>query len=159
MHGNTLKAAVTKHGHLSGDELAKALREDPKDYNEAEQREIYDAIGDQIRQQLKDMGTNEGPQVAPGKALYDKWRGSWVPVDIVTNPFDGTKMVITWRFDRLETKPNKTNIPLTPRQAELFNTSRQLEAAITPTEQLYPAGDTTPIYHRKPNPFQVQTLQ
>lgn len=95
-----------------------------------------------------------GPVAPPGKKLYDKWMGSWVPVETVTNPFDQKTIVITWKFERKGTKANKTNIPLEEAAAKLFNETRRLQAAITPTEQLYPAGSTEDILHELPNPFQ-----
>jgi hypothetical protein len=157
MHANALSAAVKRHGHLASKaaELTEALKADPKGFSEDEIQEIFTAITEPVG---VNKALNGLPAAPAGKQLYDKWRGSWVPTKTIRNPFSGQDMVIQWRFDRLEQKANKTNIPLTEREAELFNTTRRLQSATTPTEQLYLAGTAEPIFDNLPNPFEVQTV-
>ncbi len=82
-----------------------------------------------------------------GKKLYDKWRGQWVASR--QERIRGSRDMLTteWTFERLDTKANKTGIPLEDHQYATFNNGHFMALGKTATEMLYPHGDKTdPIF-------------
>lgn len=179
IHKATVAAAIRKYGALEDEGLLQALKIDEKKWSEEEIDELYEAITANqasekaqadARQLAIDIakagnpgqpaGEAKPPSVNGGKLtvekkLYDKWRGSWMPYEKMNNPATGKDIVITWRFERSGMSPNKTDIRLTEDQAKLFNSGKQLRSMNTPTEQLFPAGQTADIFDRLANPFLV----
>ena len=144
LHHKTLAAAVEKYGHLSAKapELTAALKADEKGWTDDEIQEIFDKI------------TQSKPEAKPSlNKLYDKHRGEWKASKSLRNGF-----VTEWVFVPDSAGPNKTGIPMTPEQAELFNSTRRLRQGKTPTEQLYPHGQNIPIYDRPENPYEEVNL-
>ena len=96
-------------------------------------------VDDQIDEATKAIAGDTYPSgrvAPPGKKLYDKWRGQWKAIDTRKNPFGPEQTVVKWRFEYLESKPNKTGIPMSAGEAEIFNGTQENACAGVPTEQL-----------------------
>lgn len=102
-------------------------------------------------QPKKETPVNDDPNSSiRGKKLYDIFRGSWYPVEVVTG-FDGKDLVVKWEFRKIG-KAIKTGIPCEPAKADFFNQGKYLRVGKVETEQMFEQGSEEARFDTLPNP-------
>jgi hypothetical protein len=151
MHHKTREAAVKRmkeaNPHITDAEILIELNK----------MEPGPKIDDEIGEATKAIAGETYPSgrvSPPGKKLYDKWRGQWKAVQKVKNPFGNEEKIVKWQFEYLESKPNRTGIPLTVGEAEIFNNTRKMPVAGVPTEQVAIHGTKPDIFYDLTAEFQ-----
>lgn len=162
MHYKTKEAAIKRYFKEEIPVSAEVIK---ADYHDAEPEDIAEIIdGVLLAITVKDKAPEpssaypSGRIAPPNKKLYDKWRGQWKATSKIKDAFSGAEKVIKWSFEYLESKPNRTGIPLSDSEADLFNTTRKMAQAGVPCEQLTPHGTKPEIIYDLSAEYKPQAI-
>lgn len=154
MHHKTREAAVKKmkeqNPNITDAEITLELNK----------MEDNGKVNDDITEATKAIADTytSGRVAPPGKKLYDKWRGQWRAIQKIKDAFSNAEKVVKWQFEYLESKPNKTGIPMSTGEADIFNTTRKMAVANVATEQLTIHGTKPDVFYDLTGEFQPVSM-
>lgn len=146
LHYTKKKAAVKLYATKTWDAPDEFFEAVKAEYPEVTAEELSEILNSALSPTINDaVSAVNGMSMPPGKKLYDKWRGQWNATKTERVPGSKDVLYSEWTFERLETKANKTGIPLSEREYRIFNDTHFMPLGKVPTEQLYLTGDNAPI--------------